>query len=247
MAEVILHEAYRKKLEKLEPLKQLEMIYAMMDYAAGKDVSFDDPVMDMMFEFLKDRIDADTENHKKASSGHSGAGKKGAEARWGKRTGDDGKNGPDSPDGKNGQAIFANGNDSNDGKDSILISKSISISTGEKESKEKKPAKAGRAPFVPPTVEEVEAYCRERKNSLSAQGFINYYQSNGWKVGKAPMKDWRAAVRTWEARDGKTVGTPRAAPKKGFHFSGERKTDYDAILRAELEEEARQEADNGKN
>jgi hypothetical protein len=54
-------------------------------------------------------------------------------------------------------------------------------------------------------LEEVEAYCRERGNSISAQGFINYYDSNGWKVGKVPMKDWRAAVRSWEARDKKTV------------------------------------------
>lgn len=52
--------------------------------------------------------------------------------------------------------------------------------------------------FSPPTVEEVKAYCTERKNNVDAQRFVDYYSSNGWMVGKNKMKDWRAAVRTWE-------------------------------------------------
>lgn len=52
--------------------------------------------------------------------------------------------------------------------------------------------------FVPPTEEEVALYCYERKNHVNAQKFVDYYSSNGWKVGRNPMKDWKAAVRTWE-------------------------------------------------
>ena len=52
--------------------------------------------------------------------------------------------------------------------------------------------------FTPPTLEEVAAYCRERGNSVSPERFIDYYTSNGWKVGRNPMKDWKAAVRNWE-------------------------------------------------
>lgn len=52
--------------------------------------------------------------------------------------------------------------------------------------------------FVKPTVEEIETYCKERNNNVDTQKFYNYYESNGWKVGKNPMKDWKAAVRTWE-------------------------------------------------
>ena len=55
--------------------------------------------------------------------------------------------------------------------------------------------------FVKPTVEEVQAYCKERNNNVDADKFITHYQSNGWKVGKTPMKDWKAAVRTWEKND----------------------------------------------
>lgn len=55
--------------------------------------------------------------------------------------------------------------------------------------------------FIKPTVEQVKAYCRERGNGIDAERFVDYYESNGWRVGKTPMKDWQAAVRTWERRD----------------------------------------------
>ena len=66
------------------------------------------------------------------------------------------------------------------------------------ESQTAKPKKA--AAFVKPTVEEIRAYCEERKNGLDAHAFFDFYESKGWKVGAAKMKDWRASVRTWEQR-----------------------------------------------
>lgn len=58
------------------------------------------------------------------------------------------------------------------------------------------------ARFAPPTPEDVAAFCRERGNSVDPVKFCAFYQSKGWKVGKNPMKDWRAAVITWERDDG---------------------------------------------
>lgn len=55
--------------------------------------------------------------------------------------------------------------------------------------------------FKKPSVEEVRAYCLERGNSVDAQAFVDFYESKGWKVGNAAMKDWRACVRTWESRE----------------------------------------------
>ena len=52
-----------------------------------------------------------------------------------------------------------------------------------------------------PTLDEVKAYCNERNNRVDPERFIDYYTANGWKVGKNPMKDWKAAVRTWERSD----------------------------------------------
>ncbi len=57
------------------------------------------------------------------------------------------------------------------------------------------------ARFTAPTIEEVAAHCREKHyNHVDAEAFVAFYQSKGWKVGNAPMKDWRAAVVTWEKR-----------------------------------------------
>lgn len=52
--------------------------------------------------------------------------------------------------------------------------------------------------FIKPTLEQVKQYCIERNNNVDCDRFVNYYESNGWKVGKSPMKDWKAAVRNWE-------------------------------------------------
>lgn len=63
--------------------------------------------------------------------------------------------------------------------------------------------------FIKPTVAEVEAYCEERGNKIDPGEFVDFYESKGWVVGKSPMKDWRAAVRTWERRDSQRNTTRR--------------------------------------
>lgn len=55
-----------------------------------------------------------------------------------------------------------------------------------------------RKVFKKPSIEEVQAYCEERGNSVDPESFVDFYESKGWVVGKSPMKDWKAAVRTWE-------------------------------------------------
>lgn len=60
--------------------------------------------------------------------------------------------------------------------------------------------------FAPPSVEEVKSYCTERSNQVDAQTFVDFYECKGWFVGKNKMKDWRAAVRTWERRRFGIVG-----------------------------------------
>ena len=52
--------------------------------------------------------------------------------------------------------------------------------------------------FIPPGVDEVKTYCQERKNSINPAQFVDFYTARGWMTGKNKMKDWKAAVRTWE-------------------------------------------------
>ena len=76
--------------------------------------------------------------------------------------------------------------------DTLLeITKEI-ITTKEESIKEEKTR------FRKPSVEEVRAYCESRRNGIDPQHFVDYYEARGWTVGRSPMKDWKAAVRTWE-------------------------------------------------
>ncbi len=91
----------------------------------------------------------------------------------------------------------------------------------ETETEKKEKRKESRA-FRPPSLQEVEAYCKERNNNVDPQQFIDFYQAKGWMVGKNKMKDWKAAVRTWERRErdgpGETKRKPNYFlwPKTGF-------------------------------
>lgn len=70
--------------------------------------------------------------------------------------------------------------------------------------------KPKRKNFVKPTVEEIAAYCKEKNYNVNAQQFFNYYESNGWKIGRNAMKSWQAAVQNWNTRDkanNKAAGT----------------------------------------
>lgn len=85
--------------------------------------------------------------------------------------------------------------------------------------------------FVPPSLEEVTAYCRERGNKVNPQTFIDFYSSKGWKVGNQPMKDWKACVRTWEQRDRKSV---TVLPAQDYHqrdYSGAQEDAFERMIR----------------
>lgn len=80
----------------------------------------------------------------------------------------------------------------------------------EKPAQEIQQEKPKRKNFVKPTVEEIAAFCKEKNYNINAQQFFNYYESNGWKIGRNSMKSWQAAVQNWNVRDkanNKAAGT----------------------------------------
>ena len=87
-----------------------------------------------------------------------------------------------------------------------------------------------RERFSKPTVEEVRAYCQERNNKVDPETFIDFYESKGWKIGKESMKDWKAAVRTWEKREKPQI-------KKTSDKMGGNTRQYSHDFFAELEKE----------
>ena len=118
---------------------------------------------------------------------------------------------------KGGQAYRKQGRSEEEAKASNAEANESKIEAKEKEKgKEKEKVNVNvKKRFTPPTLEEVAAYCAERDNNVDAERFIDFYASKGWKVGNQPMKDWRAAVRTWEKRDGQLQIKTR--PKNSFN------------------------------
>lgn len=120
-----------------------------------------------------------------------------------------------------------------------IFSKSESVETVAEERKKVAPKKER---FKPPTVQEVQDYCNERQNGIQAYTFVNFYQSKGWKVGNQPMKDWRAAVRTWEQKNKQNgitnttnAGFSNSKPSTNNGNSGKRS--YRQILAERLKNE----------
>ena len=84
------------------------------------------------------------------------------------------------------------------------------------ERERKKKGKTRR--FKPPTLQEVEAYCQEKGLCINPEIFVDYYEGNGWKVGKNPMKSWKATLRNWDRRELKDGRSQSPEPIAGGYF-----------------------------
>ena len=101
------------------------------------------------------------------------------------------------------------------------------------------PKREKQTRFSPPTLDEVRAYCAERGGKVDAERFMDFYTSKGWKVGSQPMKDWKAAVRTWEQRDS---AQPQRTPVRVLPAQSYSQREYDGDTMSRLQDEALREA-----
>lgn len=113
----------------------------------------------------------------------------------------------------------------------MMLESRIQNPNPESESRIQNPKENGaRARFTPPTLQEVTAYCQERGNKIDPQRFVDFYEAKGWKVGQTPMKDWKAAVRTWEQRDrnGPTFTGSQPRPNLALQYTQRQYTTEEA-------------------
>lgn len=179
------------------PKEQLgELFYAICCYQSGKEYTIENPLIKGVFEMVLMQFQKDEASYKEKCEAKAKNGKKGAESRWQ----------------DNGKCYFRHTEEKNE------MAKMAIEEEEEEEEEEEDKEEVEEVPTVPkkrearkrsstPSVDEVREYCFERGNGVDAETFVDFYASKGWKVGNAPMKDWKAAVRTWEKRDN------RAAPR----------------------------------
>lgn len=200
----VLYCEYKKHFELLSPEDQGRLLMAIFDYVESGAEPQLEPLPMMAFSFIRAQMDRDIAKYEETCRRRAEAGKKGG--RPSKTNVSDEKqtkakkaNGfsekqtkakkPDDEDEYVDEDVYE------DVYEDVILHKGVSDETREKKTTR----------FTPPTVEEVRAYCRERGNSVNPETFVDFYTGKGWMVGKNKMKDWKAAVRTWEKNlDGHT-------------------------------------------
>lgn len=193
---LIINEDVWVLIENLFPEEQAELLKCLAAYHRGHEVpEMSRMVMGVYQRIVLDNGRFDPSRKAELSAMRSEIGKKGAEARW--------------------QTVA---NMANDGKNSKLPQDKKRI----EENRTDKNRDVGR--FAPPTTEEVKAYVNEMGYRMDSQRFVDFYSSKGWMVGKTKMRDWKAAVRGWAARERNSN-----AGKQDTSFG--RPTDYDAMTR----------------
>ena len=186
---------YYDWLSMMEPLSDGErgrLITAVLKYASGDQIPELVGGEKYTFYALKSQIDRDKQSYAELSARRKEIGALGGLAKATKRY-------QELPNASKNYQTLANATKTCQDKD-----KEEDI----RQTKEKTPAESKRK-FSPPSLEEVREYCRQRKNTVKPEAFVDFYTSKGWMVGKTPMKDWKAAVRNWEHHE-----KPAAEPEK---------------------------------
>ena len=200
---------YTKYLDNIQALsmEQRGMLFtSLMLYASGQEPEEMDPVTAMAFSFIKSQMDKDIEKYNETCAKRSEAGKLGGRPK--KQEEAKKANGFFENQKKQGKAKKADNEYEYDNDNDLL-----------KENTKRKV-------FSTPTVDDVRAYCLERNNKVDPQSFVDFYESKGWMIGKNKMKDWKAAVRTWERSETKTrQGETAKLTKDNNNFERRRYSD----------------------
>lgn len=203
-------ESYYRSFQNLPPEVVGEVVKAMGSYFFENEIIELNGLSQAVFELIKPVMDS---SKKKAENGSKGGAPKG-NTNAKKQAKNNQKQANDNQKTSNEQAKTSD-------KEKDIGDRNKDIGEGIKEIKEKdSPTESRkRKSFTPPTLEEVTAYCQERNNGIDPESFIDFYTAKGWKIGKEPMKDWKASIRTWEKRKQGNI-TPiassvsRASPKE---------------------------------
>lgn len=169
---------YRSFYEAIRQLPrdiQGEIYTAIMEYGLnGRETERLKPIARSIFMLIKPQIEANWQRYQNGKKGAVHGSKGGRPAK--QQTPPESQSNPNETPNVN-----ANVNANENVNDNVNVNVNVNASA-----------------FSPPTLTEVEEYCKERGNRVDAKRFVNFYEAKGWMVGKNKMKSWKAAVRSWE-------------------------------------------------
>lgn len=200
---------YSKAVNKLSDAEAGQLFKALLEYAdSGQDPQLEGSLY-AVFAIMQNQLDRDTEKYVQKCERLRQNGSKGGRPVRDKEP--------------NGNQEKPNGYPKKPKKpdtdtDTVTVTDTDTVTDSNIGHKADKPPSRHR--FAPPTVEEVRAYCTEKGYTVDPQRFVDYYTSNGWRVGKNPMKDWKAAVRTWIRNDQQRGNVRSTSPLPDYGGEG---------------------------
>ena len=208
---------------KLSSMERLQLYDAILDYGQTGEIPNFSGALGVAWDYIQPTLDEDNARYEATREKRAKAGALGgsAKAKAAKQREANAANASDAKQDEASVANLANSIQSNSIQYNSVQFNSI---TGDRA--DKPPT---RPRFSPPSVQEVADYCREKGYAVDAERFVDYYASVGWKVGKKPMKDWRAAVRTWVRKDSPKPATPE--PKNCGYILAPPEDPFDTAMR----------------
>ena len=196
----VFYRSFWDAINEMDDAEQLEMFHALCRYALdGTSPNFDSSIQRAVFAVMKPVIDANAISRETGKRG--GRPKKPPFQKLETGVFENEKGGFEIKK-PPFQKLETNKKQEQEARNKHLEQEARSEHYSAAENPPPAPASSGKKKFVPPSLDEVAAYCNERHNGISPSAFVDYYEARGWRYGTGkPMVNWKAAVRTWEQKD----------------------------------------------
>lgn len=184
---IVIYARQRMALKRLTDAQRGVLLDALLTYAGGEEPTFTDGMVMVAFDFFRTQIDIDRAKYDEVCEKRREAGRNGGLAKKANATKYYQMQAKESK--------TKHDNDNNNDNDNVNDNENVVVVPTAQQPPQRKTVK-----FVKPTIEEIRAYTTAKHYTFDAEAFFAYYESNGWKVGRNPMKDWRMACTTWQKK-----------------------------------------------
>ena len=223
----VLYNSFYEPIKGLTSEEKGKLLDAFFQYQINDKIPELSPAVKMAFGFIKPHFDRDLEKWENIKKKRSEAGKRGAKATNDLKSQQTPANADTCQQTSTNPAKPANADTcqqtpTNPAKpanadtcqqSSTKPAVNVNVNVIKKKNIKKK--KNIEEIFFKPTIPEIEKYCKERKNNIDPHCFYDHYESNGWKINKNSMKDWKATVRNWERRNKVQTNKPEEMEEFG--------------------------------
>ena len=193
----ILYTEQKEVIDNLTDEDAGKLFKGIFDYALGNEPQFNN-LLKLVFIPIRQQLERNAKKYAEIKEKRRIAGAKGGKQKVANQA-----NANFAKQNQANQAVNVHDNVHANVHDNVHVNDNNNVYLSKDKYKENNNTNSQKENLKKPTIEEIKNYCLERKNSINPSQFFDYYESKGWLIGKTPMKDWKAAIRTWEQNQSK--------------------------------------------